>query len=109
MNRKPLCGWNTWPFGKEIGKSTPACSCCSVSEIAGHIEGLDHRSTKSIVTLTSSFFPWELEQTIADFLAYYNTLRDHESLDNVTPADVYVGRQQEVLTHRDIVKQQTLL
>lgn len=67
-----------------------------------------HRSMKSIVKLTTFFFPWELEQTIADFVAYYNTIRYHESLDNVTPADVYLGRQQEVLSQRDIIKQQTL-
>jgi transposase InsO family protein len=67
-----------------------------------------HRSMKSIVKLTTFFFPWELEQAIADFVAYYNTERYHESLDNVTPADVYFGRQQEVLTQRAIIKQQTL-
>ena len=63
---------------------------------------------KSIVKLNTFYFPWELEQAIADFVAYYNTLRYHESLDNLTPADVYFGRQQEVLTQRDIVKQRTL-
>ena len=68
-----------------------------------------HRSMKSIVKLNTFFFPWELEQAIADFVAYYNTQSYHESLDNVTPADVYFGRQQEVLTQRDMIKQQTLL
>ncbi len=48
------------------------------------------------------------EQTIADFVAYYNHERYHESLDNVTPADVFFGRQQEVLTQREIIKQRTL-
>jgi putative transposase len=50
-----------------------------------------------------------LEQAIADFVAYYNYQRYHESLDNVTPADVFFGRQEEVLTQRQIIKQQTLL
>lgn len=67
-----------------------------------------HRSMKSIVKLNTFYFPWELEQAIADFVAYYNTVRYHESLANLTPADVYFGRQQEVLTQRNIVKQQTL-
>jgi putative transposase len=68
-----------------------------------------HRSMKSIVKLTTFFFPWELEQAIADFVAYYNYQRYHESLDNVTPAAVYFGRQAEVLTQREVIKQQTLL
>jgi len=41
-------------------------------------------------------------------VAYYNHERYHESLDNVTPADVFFGRQQEVFTQREIIKQQTL-
>jgi putative transposase len=50
-----------------------------------------------------------LEQAIADFVAYYNYERYHESLDNVTPADVFFGRHKEVFTQREIIKQQTLL
>lgn len=67
-----------------------------------------HRSMKSVVKLNTFYFPWELEQAITDFVAYYNHARYHESLDNVTPADVFFGRQQEVLTQREIIKQQTL-
>jgi transposase InsO family protein len=67
-----------------------------------------HRSMKSVVKLNTFYFPWELEQAIADFVAYYNHARYHESLDNVTPADVFFGRQQEVLTQRELIKQQTL-
>jgi hypothetical protein len=39
---------------------------------------------------------------------YYNTQRYHESLDNLTPEDVFLGRTQEVLTQREFIKQQTL-
>ena len=67
-----------------------------------------HRSMKSIVKLDTYFYPWELEQAIADFVAYYNTQRYHESLDNVTPADVFFRRHQEVLSKQAIIKQQTL-
>lgn len=67
-----------------------------------------HRSMKAIVKLDTYFYPWELEQAIADFVVYYNTQRYHESLDNVTPADVFFGRHQEVLSKRAIIKQQTL-
>lgn len=68
-----------------------------------------HRSMKTIVNLNTFFFPWELEQAIADFVAYYNTVRYHESLENLTPADVYFGRREEVLSKRDLIKQRTLL
>jgi putative transposase len=67
-----------------------------------------HRSLKSIVLLNTFFFPWELEQAIADFVVYYNTQRYHESLNNLTPEDVYLGRTPEVLTQRELIKQQTL-
>lgn len=39
---------------------------------------------------------------------YYNNDRYHESLDNVTPADVYFGRQYEVLTERTKIKRLTM-
>jgi transposase InsO family protein len=67
-----------------------------------------HRSMKSIVKLDTYFYPWDLKQAIADFVVYYNTQRYHESLANVTPADMFFGRQQEVLSKRAIIKQLTL-
>jgi len=39
---------------------------------------------------------------------YYNHQRYHESLDNVTPADVYFGRMKEVLSTRAEIKKRTL-
>ena len=63
---------------------------------------------KSIVKLDNYNVPGDLEQAIANFVVYYNTQRYHETLDNVTPADVYFGRQQQVLTRRQLLKQQTL-
>jgi putative transposase len=59
--------------------------------------------------LNTFYFPWELEQAIADFVAHYNSQRYYESLDNVTPADMFFRRHKEVLTQREIVKPQTLL
>jgi putative transposase len=42
------------------------------------------------------------------FADYYNHYRYHEALDNVTPADGYYGRREEILARREEVKQQTL-
>lgn len=68
-----------------------------------------HRSMKAVVKLENFYFPWELEQAIASFVEYYNHRRYHESLGNITPADVYVGRAQEVHLRREQIKQQTLI
>jgi putative transposase len=67
-----------------------------------------HRTMKNVVKLQHYFFPWELEAALRDFVAYYNNERYHESLDNVTPGDVYFGRQHEVLTERAKIKQLTM-
>lgn len=67
-----------------------------------------HRSMKNVINLQKYYLPWELEQEVARFVSYYNNGRYHESLDNVTPADVYQGRHHEILTRRERLKQRTL-
>jgi putative transposase len=67
-----------------------------------------HRSMKSIIKLDNYYLPSHLEQAITDFVYYYNNQRYHESLENVTPTDVYFGRQQAILTQRQVIKQHTL-
>ena len=42
------------------------------------------------------------------FVAHYNHARYHESLDNLTPADVYFGRAETVLLERERIKRQTI-
>jgi len=49
-----------------------------------------------------------LDAALRNFVAYYNNERYHESLDNVTPADVYFGRQYEIVTERDRIKKRTM-
>lgn len=68
-----------------------------------------HRTMKNIIKLEHYFSPEELEEKISNFVDYYNNQRYHESLNNVTPADVYFGRDQEILERRKQIKQKTLL
>ena len=67
-----------------------------------------HRSMKNVVKLQHYYSPAELEQAIAAWVEYYNNKRYHEALDNVTPADVYFGRDKEVIKKRNKLKEQTL-
>ncbi|MBT6246005.1 MAG: transposase, partial [Gammaproteobacteria bacterium] len=67
-----------------------------------------HRSMKNVVKLENYYYPWELEKAITDWVQHYNHERYHESKDNVTPADVYHGRQEEILDHRTITKSRTM-
>ncbi len=65
-------------------------------------------SIKNIIKLTNYYSPEELEGEISRFVDYYNNERYHESLNNVTPADMYFGRAEEILERRKKIKQRTL-
>lgn len=67
-----------------------------------------HRSMKNMVKLEHYYSPWELERAIGRFVEHYNDRRLHEALQNVTPADVYYGRQATILSRRERIKQATL-
>ena len=67
-----------------------------------------HRSMKNVVKLEHYYSPEALEQAVGSFVDYYNNERYHESLANVTPADVYFGRHHEVLSKRDKIKRLTM-
>lgn len=67
-----------------------------------------HLSMKNVINLQHFYFPWELEAEIAEFIEHYNHHRYHEALNNVTPADVYFGRAQQILDQRDQTKRRTL-
>ena len=63
---------------------------------------------KNVVKLDVYFIPEELERKIAEFVHYYNYQRYHESLSNVTPADAYYGRANQIIKRRLKTKQKTL-
>ena len=67
-----------------------------------------HRSMKNQILLENYYLPGQLEQRLAEFVDYYNLRRYHESLNNLTPADVYFGRGQTILTRRENIKLKTI-
>jgi transposase InsO family protein len=67
-----------------------------------------HRSLKNQILLENYYFPDELKDRIRQFVDYYNHQRYHESLNNLTPADVFYNRGQSILNEREKIKQRTL-
>lgn len=56
-----------------------------------------HQTLKNRILFENYYLPGDLKQKIGDFVAYYNHLRYHESIGNLTPADVYFERGQTIL------------
>ena len=67
-----------------------------------------HQTLKNRILLENYFLPGELEAQIAAFIDDYNHRRYHESIDNLTPADVYCGRGPTILAERERIKRQTI-
>jgi transposase InsO family protein len=67
-----------------------------------------HQTLKNRILLEHAYLPGELEARVTAFVEHYNHLRAHESLDNLTPADVYLGRGEDILRERARIKRQTL-
>ncbi len=67
-----------------------------------------HQTLKNRILLENYYLPGALEAQIEAFVQHYNNLRYHESLDNLTPADVYFGRGQTILLKRERIKRQTI-
>lgn len=67
-----------------------------------------HQTLKNRILLENYYLPGDLEAEIATFVDNYNTRRYHESLDNLTPADVYTGRGDAIQLERERIKRQTL-
>jgi putative transposase len=67
-----------------------------------------HQTLKNRVLLNNYYLPRELEAEIAAFVENYNHCHLHESLNNLTPADVYFGRGQQILEERERIKKLTI-
>jgi len=67
-----------------------------------------HQTLKNRILLENYYLPGDLEAQIAAFVADYNHLRYHESISNLTPADVYFGRGQTILIERETIKRKTI-
>ena len=63
---------------------------------------------KNRVLLEHYYLPRDLERQVPAFVEHYNDARHHESLDNLTPADVYFGRGERILLERERIKRQTI-
>ena len=66
-----------------------------------------HQTLKNRILLEHYYLPGDLEAQIDAFVGHYNHCRYHESLGNLTPADVYFGRGQTILLKRERIKRQT--
>ena len=67
-----------------------------------------HQTLKNRILLENYFLPGDLEAQIEAFVEHYNHQRYHESLNNVTPADVYFGRDKAIIRERAKIKKLTI-
>ncbi len=67
-----------------------------------------HQTLKNRILLENYYLPGDLEAQIEAFVTDYNHRRYHESIDNLTPADVYFGRGHTILLQRERIKRQTI-
>jgi putative transposase len=67
-----------------------------------------HQTLKNRILLENYYLPGDLEAAIERFVEHYNHRRFHESLNNLTPTDVYLGRGQNILLERERIKRQTM-
>jgi putative transposase len=67
-----------------------------------------HQTLKNRILLENYYLPGDLEAQIEAFVADYNHRRYHESINNLTPADVYFGRGETILLQRERIKRRTI-
>ena len=65
-----------------------------------------HQTLKNRILLENYYLPGDLKASIGAFVERYNHHRYHESLGNLTPADVYCGRDRAIIEIRRKIKKQ---
>ena len=63
---------------------------------------------KNVIKLENYYSPDQLRAKLEEFVQYYNFKRYHESLQNLTPANVYFGQTEKNLKQREKIKLKTL-
>jgi putative transposase len=67
-----------------------------------------HQTLKNRILLENYYLPGALEAQLTSFVDHYNHRRYHESIENLTPADVYFGRGQTILMQRERIRRDTI-
>ncbi|GJM01471.1 MAG: transposase [Methyloligella sp.] len=67
-----------------------------------------HQTLKNRILLENYFLPGDLKAQIGKFVDHYDHHRYHESLNNLTPSDVYFGRAQSILQKKERIKLKTI-
>jgi RNA-directed DNA polymerase len=78
------------------------------SYVAGDLARRWHQTLKNRILLNNYYLPGDLERQIDAFVEHYNHVRYHESINNLTPADVYFGRAETILAERERIKRATI-
>jgi transposase-like protein len=81
---------------------------CSLRAQSSSDPGQWYQTLKNRIFLENYYLPGDLEACIIRFVDYYNHQRFHESLKNLTPANVYFGRGQTILMKRERIKRDTI-
>lgn len=68
-----------------------------------------HQTMKNVIKLQNYWSEEELLEALSEFIDYYNCERYHESLDNMTPEDVYCGNDYEIKKRREKIRKLTMV
>ncbi len=103
---RPTC-LPTWPPGYPTKAWTTPAERPATPRPQGKIERW-HQTLKNRILLENYFLPGDLERQVAAFVDHYNHRRYHESLSNLTPADIYFGRGDIIMLERERIKRETI-